>query len=146
MTEEKKLSKDGRRLIAYAVYAAVCVAACIGAGAVYQAMRHEISKTFETARYAPVMYLAYAVLGVLWAAEHMVAGRMKKKHMLPVRVLLILVMTLLGFGWAVAMLLTGGAAPAWLYNAYAHGSMPVYALVAGWLTVSTVQLLLRREK
>ena len=34
MTEEKKLSKDGRRLIAYAVYAAVCVAACIGAGAV----------------------------------------------------------------------------------------------------------------
>ena len=146
MTEETKSCKVSKRLIGYAVYAAVCVLGCFGAGAVYQAMRHEISKTYQTARYAPVMYLAYAVLGVLWAVEHVIAGRMRKKHMLLVRVLLILVMTLLGIGWAFAMMLSGGTSPAWLFNAYAQGGLQVFALVAGWLTVSTVQLLLSRAE
>lgn len=144
MTEEKKkLSPEAKRLIVYLVYAAVCVAACFGAGAVQQAMRQQTSMTFKTVPYVFVSFSAYMVLGILWAIEAVLAARVKKIAMLAVRLVTILVLLLTGIGWAFAAM-AGGDIPMWLYSPYAFGNSPVLALVAGWLAVSTVKQVFKK--
>ena len=130
---------------AYAVYMAMCVLSCYGAAAVQEAMRHQINLTYRATPYTCVTYAAYVLLGMLWAGETCLAARVRKGVMLAVRLSTIFLLILLGIGWAAAMLLTGSA-PAWLFDAYAKGAMPVFALITGWLIVSTVWLALRGKE
>lgn len=129
----------------YAVYAALCVLSGYGAAAVQEAMRHQINLTYRATPYTCVTYAAYVLLGMLWAGEMCLAVRVRKHVMLLVRLITICVLILLGIGWAAAMLLTDSA-PAWLFDAYAKGAMPVFALTTGWLIISTVWLAFRRKE
>ena len=146
MTEEKKtLSPGAKRLIAYMLYAAVCVAACSGAAAVQQMMRHQTSLTFVAIPYTMVVYAAYAVLGMLWAGELFFALKVRRIAVLVLRLIAILVLLLLSIGWAVVGSF-GGTMPQWLYSAYANGGMPAFAVAVGWLMVSTVFVVFRRAE
>ena len=140
MTEEKKrLTPAAKWLIAYLVYTAVCVLGSYGASAAHAALHHQMSVTFQAVPYALASFGVFVLLGFLWACESLFAKRVRKLALLAVRLVTILVLTLLSIGWAVMTAFgAGDAVFLGIYEPYASGCMPVFALVIGWLLINTV--------
>ena len=140
MTEEKKkLTPAAKWLIAYLIYAAVCVLGSYGASAAHAALRHQMNITFKAVPYALASFGVFTALGLLWAGESLFVKRVGKIAVLAVRLATILVMLLLSIGWALMTAFgAGDAVTLGIYEPYASGCMPVFALIVGWLLVNTV--------
>ena len=140
MTEEKKsLSPEVKWGIAYLVYVLICILACYGAGAVQQAMRHQTAVTFQQFPYMWVSFAAFVVLGVLWAVEGLLASKVRKIVMLPVRVVAIFLLCVMSFGGLLGIGVSSHAYTvlSWITN--------MLALLIGWLAIDTVARVFRKR-
>ena len=126
--------------ILYPLYAAVCLAACLAAERVYQWARNLALNFMSITASLWLMFLPIFLLGILWAAEHLLAVRVGKRVLLVTRLVTMVVLLV----WTLYTMYVPITLPEW-FHPIGYAPYVIIWFLLGWLIVSTIALLVKKK-
>ncbi|MBE6918710.1 MAG: hypothetical protein E7469_03375 [Ruminococcaceae bacterium] len=126
--------------ILYPLYAAVCLAACLAAERVYQWARNLALNFMSITASLWLMFLPIFLLGILWAAEQLLAARVGKRVLLVTRLVTMAVLLV----WTLYTMYVPITLPEW-FHPIGYAPYVIVWFLLGWLIVSTIALLVKKK-
>ena len=126
--------------ILYPLYAAVCLAACLATERVYQWARNLALNFMSITASLWLMFLPIFLLGILWAAEQLLAARVGKRVLLVTRLVTMAVLLV----WTLYTMYVPITLPEW-FHPIGYAPYVIVWFLLGWLIVSTIALLVKKK-
>ncbi len=127
-----------KRSFLYLGYVIMCLAISYMAALVKIEISLIVSKTYHAGPGAFAIFGIYMILGIMWAGERVLAGRVRMLEMILVRGLALTVSFILCLG----MFVVDGVFP---YDIYGSGTMPVMATICGYLIFSSIEIVNKKK-